>query len=160
MSEISSKVRQEIKRSMLQLCFSENKIIHILQHAQERSLCGSIESFHSCLATKKIFIKELLDYMLYRIDSIKNSSSITKVWNHIDTSKENDGLPNIFDGIGKDVYDSEDFVWQHEEIDPSDMKRMLDARFCHSCLGIFMGALFAPSKASHLDRLIEKYLDK
>lgn len=160
MSEISSTVRQEIKKSMVQLCFSENRIIHILHHAQERSLCGSIENLQTCVATKNLFIKDLLDYMLYRIDNVRSSSNITRVWNHIDISKENDGLPNIFEGIGKDVYDSEDFVWQHEEIEPSDMRKMLDARFCHSCLGIFMGALFAPSKARYLDQLIEKYLEK
>ena len=160
MSEVSTKVREEIHKSLIQLCFSENKIIHILHHTQERSLCRAIDNLQTCVATKRLFIKDLLDYMLYRIDDIRNSSRTSRVWHHIDTSDEKDGLPNIFDGIGQDVYDTADFVWQHEKLDPSDMKKMLDARFCHSCLGIFMGALFAPSKAKYLDQLIEKYLEK
>ncbi len=149
MNSLRQFASSSFKKQYVTLCFHDSKI-HLLVHATDKIVCG--HSRPSCYFKREVFIKHILEFMIYRIETVKKSSEIASCWDYISSDNHANGaLADIFDGFANALYETLD-------ADETHFNQVSEYRFCEQCLGIFLGSLFATRKNEMIDSLLEAYL--
>lgn len=150
-------MKNDIRKKLVSLCLSENRIIHIMHHFHDRSVCGDIGSNSSCLLIKRLAIRDILDYWIEKVESIKQTNAISSVWDNIDNVQSESDFFESFDDLIREMTDAGFFDEAILESNTINKRALRSAKFCSKCMGIFLAGLFSDKKDT-VQELLKKYI--
>lgn len=159
MSRLASYLEKDFKKKFVYLCLSEGKKVHILHYYQDKSICGDIATKDGCQLIRRLPIRDILDYWVERIESVKNSHALFSVWDRIDHVHDQALFYSSFDALISEMSEAGQFDDALAESSTIVRKDLLEARFCRKCMGFFLGALFS-TKAQVVNELVDKYKEE